>query len=272
MNNSNTSDFRKRLFVQPTNSKNQSCNNCFDISDSSLSLNSEQLAYIEEIYKQNIFHQKRGYYYSRKYIESFINYLVNKYPILFSKNFECTTRIKDFRSAIRNTVKGKKLDDIFGYEFVCNTEEELNIIHDELSKYVTLTSEKKVNKSKGYKATHCYGYIENSNLNDFLSFLSIPEDAKNNCHLIDNFPLLEFQLKTYDIKHNPNISHYLYKPLLSSEKQLIISKYKSENLKPYIDIPAKWYFDDSKKKMVRMSNSEIIQYEYPFLQDSEIPL
>ncbi len=272
MNNLNTSDFRKRLFVQPTNSKNQISDDCFDITDSSLSLNSEQLAYIEEIYKQNIFYQKRGYYYSRKYIENFINYLMNKYPTLFKKNFECTTRIKDFRSAIRNTVKRKKLDDIFGYEFVCSTEDELNIVYNELNNYITFTSEKKVNKSKGYKATHCYGYIENDNLRDFLSYFSIVDETKSNRHLIDNFPLLEFQLKTYNIKHNPSISHYLYKPLSASEKQLIISKYKSKSLKPYIDIPAKWYFDNSKKKMVRMPNLKIIKDEYPFLQDSEIPL
>ena len=122
----------------------------------------------------------------RKIME-FVNTLINnmKENADISEYVELRARIKAARSALANDAH-KTLDDAFGMEIVTTTEEEIDIILEELERWMKSTKVRNHDKPNGYKAKHRVMDFDD----DKLERIGIQlQDAPF-------VPLIEYQLKT----------------------------------------------------------------------------
>lgn len=76
----------------------------------------------------------------------------------FLKKSQKTRQLKDSGEELE---KDKTLDDIFGIEIVCATEDEISLLKEVLEKFLSKTRPtKKHNKENGYKADHDSYYLK----------------------------------------------------------------------------------------------------------------
>lgn len=218
--------------------------------------NSEEVA--EKVKKENVYlefikGQEAGFIRFINYVYETIENLKAKAEI--SPFIEIRARIKDIDSAIKNNSNNKILDDVFGIEIICASEEEIHKIKSELEKTLKSTRKKFHDKSNGYKAWHeSYSAIttENENINKW--------------KLLDNdVPVIECQYKTIEVELNPEASHHDYKKV---DKKEIQEKLERETLKIGKQIPKMWVSREN--GFHELEYKEIIQRLYPFIDVTTI--
>lgn len=207
----------------------------------------------ENIYTRFVLSQEQGFIRFINYINEVIDMLKQKAKI--SPFIEIRARIKDTNSALNNFLNNKLLDDVFGVEIICASENEINIIKHELEKKFKSTRSKKHDKPNGYKAEH-ESYSVNNKKNEDIERWHLDKD---------DVPVVECQFKTIDVELNPEASHHDYKKV---NKQEIQSKLEKETLEIGKEIPRMWVSREN--GMIELSYKEIIQRIYPFVDITTI--
>ena len=195
--------------------------------------------------------QREGFVRIILHINSLLNKLKDNGNI--SEYVELRARIKAPMSAIKNDRK-KTLDDVFGIEILTATEKEIEIVKNEIEKYMIANEERcnKWDKPNGYKAEH--------------RMLTLKKDKTEQLGLeneeYENIPEIEFQFKTLEVAINAaigNASHSKYKNVNQEE----IQKRYDTNGFSRTEIPKMWVSDHG--RMRALSNEEILKKMYPFL-------
>lgn len=202
-----------------------------------------------EQYNMYVADLKKGFIEVMNFVNAKINDLIEIGKI--SDFTEIRARIKAAKSAIKND-NTKALDDIFGIEIITATEEEIEIISNNLRPYMKTTKSKKHNKLNGYKAQHKYCYFKK----DKLEHLKKMSD-------VDQMPIIEIQLKTSEvyIKSNGGMAdHTTYK---GEDKSEIQRKFDNNEFSIYTNIPIMW--TSRNRQMVILSPEETLKKIYPFL-------
>lgn len=218
----------------------------------------EQAKIINSVNKENLYadfisSQEQGFIRFMNYIYTVVDELKRKAKV--SQFIEIRARIKDVVSALANFDKNKLLDDVFGIEIICATENDIHTIKNELEKYLHSTRTKFHDKTNGYKAWHeCY---------------SAKESAKEQLKKWDLYgecvPAVECQFKTMTVELNPEASHHDYKNVDKAQMQ---SKLGNETLKVGIQIPRMWVSREN--GFHELQYKEIIQRVYPFIDITAI--
>lgn len=196
----------------------------------------------------------------------FINYLnkhINKLREdgLISPFLEFRARIKATNSALKN-YKEKALDDVFGIEFICATNNEIKILQQDLDNMLKVHKEKKHNKANGYRAIHRSCEINKElvdQLNDEL------EKHGKEKRLNEEFPMVEVQYKTVEVFYEANYgtaSHEKYKGVKVSQLQQL---YDEGMLTVGEYIPYMWISDPAHDDMRELSTEEVLKKTYPSL-------
>ena len=223
--------------------------NQYKLSEEELLLSNEivEKANREKLYSTFVQSQEVGFFRFMNYIYSVIDSLKKHAEI--SQFIEIRARIKDTDSAINNFEKNKMLDDVFGIEIICATENEIHKIKSELEKVLRSTRSKFHDKPNGYKAWH-----ESYSVNPKTS-----QDVEE-WNLLDyEVPAVECQFKTIAVELNPNASHHDYKNVNKAEIQ---SKLEKEALIIGKQIPRMWVSREN--GFYELKYKEIIQILYPF--------
>lgn len=195
--------------------------------------------------------QREGFVRIMLHINKLINQLKDNGNI--SEYVELRARIKAPMSAIRNDRK-KTLDDVFGMEVLTATESEIEIVKNEIEKYMIANEERcnKWDKPNGYKAEH--------------RMLTLRKDKTEQLGLeneeYENIPEIEFQFKTFEVAINAaigNASHSKYKNVNQAEIQ---ERYDKNGFSKN-QIPIMWVSDHG--RMRALSNEEVLKKMYPFL-------
>lgn len=192
-----------------------------------------------------------------------MNY-INKLLIQYKKQgdlsyfVELRARIKTPESALTND-KEKALDDIFGMEIICATEEEIDFCVKQLSNFMNTFKSKEHNKPNGYKAKHYYLFMQDDK----------QELLYNNATnlSIEPMPLVEFQFKTIDVAikaFNGSADHSVYKKV---DKKQIQKSFDKNELKVGFNLPFMWVssIDINKPEMKLLSADETAKVLYPFI-------
>lgn len=207
----------------------------------------------ENLYADFIHSQEQGFFRFMDYIYTVVDELKRKAKV--SQFIEIRARIKDIKSALINFEKNKLLDDVFGIEIICATENDIHTIKDELEKYLYSTRPKFHDKSNGYKAWHeCYS-----------AKTSAKEQLKKWSLYGECVPAVECQFKTIAVELNPEASHHDYKNVDKAQMQ---SKLENETLKVGIQIPRMWVSREN--GFHELQYKEIIQRVYPFIDITTI--
>ena len=98
-----------------------------------------------DIYKRYVAEQQEQFIAFINYLNQYLNKLKEKYEVL--KNVQLRARIKATKSALKN-YEIKALNDVFGIEFVCENEEGLKMLQNEMSRILNVTRIKVHNKNK----------------------------------------------------------------------------------------------------------------------------
>lgn len=223
-------------------------------------LSSEQLKNVDaisniatkkQLYNEFVQSQESGFIRFMQYINHVIKYLQQKGQV--SEFLEIRARIKHTNSALKND-KEKILDDVFGIEIICDKEQELENIQNEIEKIMKSTRSKDHNKDNGYKAIHrCYS-------------LNPKKQDNTGLNLKDSYvPAVECQFKTMKVENNPNASHHDYKKVDKEETQQLL---ETKVLKIGEEIPRMWALCEG--QMVELSYKEIIRRIYPFIDLTKI--
>lgn len=211
-----------------------------------------------DLYEDYIAMQKKPFMDLMNYLNNYINELKARGKI--SDYVEFRARIKAPSNAIENDSK-KALDDCFGMELICATEEEIHCLIDELYKLMDVTDKvKHHNKPNGYKAEHFYSSLKKEVLSSL--YPNMTEQEKEGL----NFPLVEFQLKTIavDIQANSgSAGHAKYKKADPFEVQ---NMYDRGDLIVGRNLPRMWCSVNGKMEL--LSDMQTARKIYPFLDIS----
>ena len=169
---------------------------------------------------------------------------------------EFRARIKAADSAISND-SSKTLDDVFGMELICATEDEINFLVDKLTSFMKISRTKEHNKKNGYKAKHYYLYLD-PELNNLIT---------SNLQETEYMPLVEFQFKTIEVAikaSNGSAAHSDYKPV---DKNAIQQAFDNHFLKVGFNLPFMWVSssDINNCEMKLLSADETAKVLYPFI-------
>jgi len=212
-----------------------------------------------DYYEDYISTQKKPFLDFMYYLNDFINNLKTHGEI--SDYVEFRARIKAPSSAIFNDGK-KALDDCFGMELICATEDEIDYLLDKFYQFMIVTKSKDHNKDNGYKAKHRYLTLKPDCYN-----LIYPDYENNSEELLQlQIPLIDFQLKTIEVAIKSDIgsaSHTLYK---GESKEKIQNLYNSGSLIVGQNLPRMWCCIDGKMKL--LSDEQTAKKLYPFLDVS----
>lgn len=207
----------------------------------------------ENLYSNFVSSQEQGFFRFMDYVYNVIDSLKKHAQI--SQFIEIRARIKDIDSALNNNEKNKILDDVFGIEIICASEDEIHKIKNELEQAFVSTRPKFHDKPNGYKAWH--------------ESYSAKEDAKDTIRdwnlLEHDVPAVECQFKTIAVELNPEASHHDYKNVNKAEIQ---SKLEKEALIIGKQIPRMWVSREN--GFYELEYKEIIQRLYPFIDVTTI--
>lgn len=212
------------------------------------------------------FHYKKFVIQQQEQFEIYINYL-NRYinslrsEGVASNSLRIRARIKAAESALKNDDR-KALDDVFGIEIICESDNEINTVRELIEKYVYILKQKIHDKENGYKAIHCSFYL-NDKIIEMLTRDSANKEARK------LFPIIEVQYKTEDVFQKANFgsaSHEKYKKI---DINLIKKLYENNQLKLGINLPFIWVSDPNHNTMRKLSTDEVIEAMYPSLKLKE---
>jgi len=234
-----------------------------------------------ELYNDYIYQQKKGFLDLINYINQKIYEL--KIQGKMSEYVKMKARIKSIKSAVvnhkkeraafekrismklgdsdidSNSIKGKILDDVFGIEIVCATEEEIEIIKEEIENFMTKRKPtKKHDKPNGYKAQHDSYYLKEEIYSENGTVIS-PDET----------PLIECQYKTIKVvvksQFGGEASHVTYK---GEDPELIQEQYNNGKFEIGNNLPLMYEssVDQHGKPIIRrLTLEETIKREYPFI-------
>lgn len=208
-----------------------------------------------QTYEQFVTEQQSQFVLFVNYLNQYINEL--KAQGIISPFLKFYARIKATNSALKNYEK-KALDDIFGIEFICATDEEIEILQKALEPILRIHKVKIHDKENGYKATHhsCSIKPETKEL------LKQRIERKKN----DKFPAIEVQYKTIEVYYAAvfgSASHEKYKDTKLPQLQAL---YDSGNLVVGTDIPHMWISKADSDNARKLSTEEILRKMYPSLK------
>lgn len=189
------------------------------------------------------------------YLNQYINSL--KAQGVISPFLKFYARIKATNSALKNYEK-KALDDIFGIEFICATEEEIEIVQQALRPILKTHKIKEHDKENGYKATHNSCSIRKETKKQ------LEEKIKGSKQ--DKFPVMELQYKTVGVYYNAvfgSASHEKYKDTKLPQLQVL---YDSGKLEVGTDIPHMWISKADTDNARKLSTEETLKKMYPSLR------
>ena len=234
------SDFKKRIKV--------------DMSEDKLS---ELEA--RRVYEEFVESQKEQFLLFINYLNKYINEL--REEGIISQFLEFRARIKTSNSALNNYEK-KALDDIFGMEFICATDTEIEIVKSKIKKLVYIHKEKQHNKENGYKATHHSCSI----IDELVEKLNNIAESKGKPRKMNvEFPVIEIQYKTIEVEYQATYgtaSHEKYKNTQLPELQKL---YDTGLLKVGKHIPRMWISDSNNNEMRELRMEEVLKKMYPSL-------
>ena len=194
---------------------------------------------------------------------NYINTLLTNYKKHgdISSFVEFRARIKAADSAIANDLN-KALDDVFGMELICATEDEINFLIEKLTDFMIVTRSKEHNKDNGYKAQHYYLYLDPNKHNLLEGSNSIITNYQE-----ELIPMIEFQLKTIEVAikaSNGSAAHSDYK---KTDKEQIQQAFDNSDLRVGFNLPFMWVsssnLDNTEMKL--LSADETAKVLYPFI-------
>ena len=199
-----------------------------------------------QLYRNFVTSQEEGFVQLMELIAQKIYIMQQEGKI--SDSLEYRARIKDAISALENHNQDKILDDIFGIEFISNSEQEVDKIRHMINaNFKVVKKPKDFKKPNGYQAKHRV-------------YTPIGELAKEK-----TIPVFECQYKTFETVENPFADHADYKGV-NKEKVKEELKY---NTKVFgLTLPYMWLYEEG--TMRRLTYKETIQRIYPFVDVSEI--
>ncbi len=170
-------------------------------------------------------------------------------------------RVKSTNSALENHDK-KALDDVFGIEFICATDREIQILQEEIDKLLKVRRIKSHNKDNGYRAVH-HSCIINEDTRDAINNMSMRQYGVKEDK--ESFPVVEIQYKTIEVYYEAvygKASHEKYK---DAELSKIQALYDAGKLEVGEDIPDTWIFNPEGDRVKKMSTEEVLKKMYPSL-------
>lgn len=207
-------------------------------------------------YEQFVSEQEEPFVLFINYLNKYINELKERGVI--SPFLKFYARIKSTSSAIENHDK-KALDDVFGIEFICATDGEIQILQREIESLLSIHKIKSHNKENGYKAIHHSCTLKEGTVNNISMKQGGIKGNKN------NFPVIEIQYKTIQVYYEAvfgKASHEKYK---DTELSKIQELYDNGKLKAGEDIPNTWISNAEGDRAKRMSVEEVLKKMYPSL-------
>ena len=205
-------------------------------------------------YNKFIIQQQEPFILFINYVNKYINELREKGII--SNFLEIRARIKSSNSALKND-QSKVVDDVFGIEFVCATEKEIEVVEKYIEKIVSTIKKKKHNKDNGYKALHCM-YVPNDETVGRIN-------SAQNQYDRDFFPVVEIQYKTIAVDYEANYGSASHEKYKKTDMEEIQRLYNSGKLIQGIYIPYMWVSDINSDKMRELTSEEAIKKMYPSL-------
>ena len=211
------------------------------------------------VYEQFVSSQQQQFLLFINYLNKYINEL--REQGIISQFLEFRARIKTTNSALNNYEK-KALDDIFGIEFICATDTEIEIVKSKIKQITCIHKEKEHNKDNGYRATHHLCSIIDElveKLND------IAEKQGKQRKMSAEFPAIEIQYKTIQVEYQATYgtaSHEKYKNTQLPELQEV---YDSGLLRVGEHIPRMWVSDPNNDNMRELRVEEVLKKMYPSL-------
>lgn len=215
-----------------------------------------------EIYKRYVEEQQEQFIAFINYLNQYLNKLKEQNEVL--KNVQLRARIKATKSALKN-YEIKALNDVFGIEFVCENEEGITILQDEMKKILNVTRIKVHNKNNGYRAIH-HSCTMKKKLVEKLNILLEQKGIKPVG--MDLFPLIEIQYKTSNVFGEANLgkaNYQKYKHIEEEQLKRIKQLYESGKLAVGELIPYMWMSSSTDGKMKKLSTEEILRKMYPGL-------
>lgn len=208
-----------------------------------------------KIYETFVQGQQDGFIAFVNCLNKYINGL--KAQGIISPFLKFYARIKATNSALKNYEK-KALDDIFGIEFICATNEEIEILQHELEPILRTHKIKTHDKANGYKATHHLCTIKKETKEVLKKRMKEIES--------DKFPVMELQYKTIEVYYTAvfgTASHEKYKDTQLPQLQIL---YDSGKLQEGTDIPHMWISKVDTDDARKLSMEETLKKMYPSLR------
>jgi len=210
-----------------------------------------------DYYEDYISTQKKPFLDFMNYLNNWINQ--QKAEGLISDYVELRARIKAPSSALKND-SDKALDDAFGMELICATDQEIKYLLNELSNFMyNSTKSKSYNKKNGYKAEHRYLTLKQECYN--LLYPNMDNDSQD--LLSSQVPLIEFQLKTIEIDIIANLGSADHTAYKGSSRDDIQELYNKGELKVGQNLPRMWCSENGTMKL--LSDERTAKKLYPFL-------
>lgn len=206
-------------------------------------------------YENYVREQEEQFIAFMNYVNQYINEL--KEQGIISPFLKFYARIKATNSALKNYEK-KALDDVFGMEFICSTEQEIEIVQQVLESILKIHKVKVHDKENGYKAIHNSCSIKPE--------IRSKLDKKTGEGKDKKFPVIEVQYKTVEVYYAAvfgSASHERYKDTQLPQLQDL---YDSDELEVGTDIPHMWISKADTDDARKLSMEETLKKMYPSLR------
>lgn len=210
----------------------------------------------ENIFNEYLNEQQEQFIRIINYINEYMNTLREKGII--SSFLEMRARIKSKESAFNNDGV-KALNDVFGMELICASEEEINIAIESLSKLFIVVKRKVHNNKNGYKALH-YTCSAKEDLIELLWQMQFEKDY---------IPLIEFQYKTIAVDYRSTYGKKNHEEYKHTDIEQVQRLYDEGKLIQGKNIPYMWISDSNNKKMRKLTVEETIKKMYPSIKMKE---
>lgn len=212
----------------------------------------------KQSYEKFVLAQQDQFVMFINYLNQYVNNL--KKQGIISPFLKFYARVKATNSALKNFEK-KALDDVFGIEFICATDDEIKILQQEIDKILKTHKVKIHNKENGYKAIHNSCTIKQEIKDELTKKIAEKKDI-----LEDKFPIMEIQYKTVTVYYESvygKASHEKYKDTKLPQLQAL---YDNGNLTVGEYIPYMWISNASTECARELTTEEVLKKMYPSLK------
>lgn len=211
-----------------------------------------------QTYEKYVLEQQEQFVLFINYLNQYINSL--REQGIISPFLKFYARVKATNSALKNYEK-KALDDIFGIEFICATDEEIKILQEKLEPLLKSHKIKIHNKENGYKAIHHSCSIKQEIRDELTKKMENKSKVKQ-----ETFPVIEVQYKTIGVYYEAvygKASHEKYKDTKLPQLQLL---YDNDCLTVGEYIPYMWISNADTDNVRELSTEEVLRKMYPSLK------